>query len=346
MRHPSVSVVTCFFTANFGQHQSHADSVVVPAGLRLRDLPAAVGRRRTPTARCWPATSRPTAEGVGGTAAAAIPLRRLAGTRDALDGRLMVTRGQPDKRIPALAKAVGATPSCVGRFTPFGRRRDDAVREALGDIPLEASGSPYLVSPGRVIKGDGDPVQGVHPVLRRMAEARLAGACGVGPEIGAVDRPCRRQGRCRDPRPGVELELPAGEQAALRQWKKFVDDDLADYADDRNRPDLPGTSRMSAHLKFGTIHPRTMAADLAEARVRRRTCGSWPFATSTPRCWTNGPTARGGTGTSPSTRCRSTRAPTPRGVRGVEGGTDRFPDRRRRACVSSPRRVGCTTGCG
>jgi deoxyribodipyrimidine photo-lyase len=39
-------------------------------------------------------------------------------------------------------------------------------------------------------------------------------------------------------------------------------DGLQSYATDRDRPDKPGTSRMSAHLKFGTVHPRTLAADL------------------------------------------------------------------------------------
>src|ERR1700742_691023 len=78
--------------------------------------------------------------------------------RDSLDGRLMVTRGRPDKRIPALAKSVGATAVHVSAdFSPFGRRRDDTVREALGDIPLEESGSPYLVAPGRITKPDGTP---------------------------------------------------------------------------------------------------------------------------------------------------------------------------------------------
>lgn len=37
---------------------------------------------------------------------------------------------------------------------------------------------------------------------------------------------------------------------------------LAEYRARRDRPDLDATSRMSAHLKFGTIHPRTMAVDL------------------------------------------------------------------------------------
>jgi deoxyribodipyrimidine photolyase len=75
-----------------------------------------------------------------------------------LDGRLMVTRGQPHKRIPLLAKEIGATSVHVSAdYSTFGRRRDGAVREALGDVPLEEAGSPYLVSPGRVTKRDGTP---------------------------------------------------------------------------------------------------------------------------------------------------------------------------------------------
>jgi deoxyribodipyrimidine photo-lyase len=64
------------------------------------------------------------------------------------------------------------------------------------------------------------------------------------------------------PDDGVPLDLPAGEAAALRQWETFVAGGLGGYAEDRNRPDLDITSRMSAHLKFGTIHPRSMVGDL------------------------------------------------------------------------------------
>jgi deoxyribodipyrimidine photo-lyase len=63
------------------------------------------------------------------------------------------------------------------------------------------------------------------------------------------------------------VELPdAGEDAALRRWQAFRDQHLADYADARERPDQPGTSRLSPYLKVGAIHPRTILADLARAR--------------------------------------------------------------------------------
>jgi deoxyribodipyrimidine photo-lyase len=65
----------------------------------------------------------------------------------------------------------------------------------------------------------------------------------------------------------LDAELPeAGEEAALRRWREFLDDGVQHYGEDRNRPDRPGTSRMSVHLKYGEVHPRTLLADLAPRR--------------------------------------------------------------------------------
>lgn len=194
----------------------------------------------------------------------------LRDLRDQLDGRLLVTRGRPQQRIPAVAARVGASAVHVSDdFTPFGRRRDDAVRRALGEVPLVASGSPYLVSPGRVGKADGTPYKVFSPFFdawrrhgwRAPARTGAATASWIDPaEVGGADQ------RVDIPSDGPELDIAAGERAALRQWKRFVADELAGYADDRNRPDLDVTSRMSAHLKFGTVHPRTLAADLGRGK--------------------------------------------------------------------------------
>lgn len=190
-------------------------------------------------------------------------LRQL---RDDLGGRLLVTRGRAEERIPVLVKEIDATSVHISEdFSPYGRRRDERVREVLGDVPLIATGSPYLVSPGRVTKDDGEPYKVFTPFFGRWrdvgwrspARSTAKSATWVNPvQLGNGAKPVEI------PDPGVEVDHPAGEAAARRQWKKFVDTALEDYGDDRNRPDLDGTSRMSAHLKFGTIHPRTMAAEL------------------------------------------------------------------------------------
>lgn len=187
-------------------------------------------------------------------------LRQL---RDDLDGRLLVTRGPAEEQIPRIADKIDATAVHVSAdFTPYGKRRDEKVRAALGSVPLVATGSPYLVSPGRVTKDDGEPYRVFTPFLRKWrevgwrkpAQSSAASARWLDPEHVI--------GQCEIPDPGVELDLAAGEAAALSQWERFAGDGLVRYAQDRDRPDLPGTSRMSAHLKFGTIHPRTMLASM------------------------------------------------------------------------------------
>jgi len=190
--------------------------------------------------------------------------------RDGLDGRLLITHGRPETRIPALANKIGATSVHVSaEFLPFGRRRDEAVRAALGDVPLEESGSPYLVSPGRVTKDDGTPYKVFTPFYAAWKQHGWRAPARTGPKTAHWIAPADVGGDIPGDIPdgdipdGVaELDHPAGEKAARKEWKKFVGSAVSDYSDERNRPDHDGTSRMSAHLKFGTIHPRTMAADL------------------------------------------------------------------------------------
>ena len=181
-----------------------------------------------------------------------------------LDGRLLVIRGRPEERIPLIAGKIDASAVHISEdFAPFGRRRDERVRAALGSVPLVATGSPYLVSPGRVTKPNGEAYRVFTPFLRAWREAGWRKPVRSGPDSARWIDPAQLSVRtCQIPDPGITLGLDVGEKAALQQWKAFVDNRLDRYGTDRNRPDLEGTSRMSAHLKFGAIHPRTMVATL------------------------------------------------------------------------------------
>ena len=205
------------------------------------------------------------------------PVRRayLAASLRALDGqlrqrrtRLSVVRGNPVRRVVLAARQVGAERVHVAAdFGPYGHRRDQEVEQALADagIELVRTGSPYAVSPGRVLNGSGEPYKVFTPYSKAWSDHGWRGP--VDPPTGgswleldedATDLP--------DPALPRALELPeAGEAAARRRWEDFLERVDA-YDEDRDKPGVDGTSRMSVHLKWGEIHPRTMLAALAHKR--------------------------------------------------------------------------------
>jgi deoxyribodipyrimidine photo-lyase len=54
---------------------------------------------------------------------------------------------------------------------------------------------------------------------------------------------------------GLRESWIPGEASAAKRLANFVDGSLTGYANDRDRPDIDGTSRLSPHLRFGEISP-------------------------------------------------------------------------------------------
>ncbi|KAB7741383.1 deoxyribodipyrimidine photo-lyase [Nostocoides sp. F2B08] len=190
-------------------------------------------------------------------------LASLRALDDELDGSLTVLRGRPETALPRLAKELGAGTVHVSReTTPYGRRRDERVEAALDDagVRLRASGTPYAVGPGTILTGSDTPYKVFTPFSRAWREHGWP---------RPADRPEARWLRADA---GTDLPQPtdgepdegAGESVAYEKWTRFLAEDLEGYAEERNRPDLDTTSRMSVHLKYGEIHPRTMLADLVD----------------------------------------------------------------------------------
>ena len=201
-----------------------------------------------------------------------------ASLRDRYGTRLLIRIGDPVEEIPRLVALFDADAVYVSRdYAPYGRRRDGMVAAALTGQgrALKGVGSPYAVDPGKVLKGDGTPYKVFTPfskIWRQVGvdaphdepgdDMRWASAAAIAAHTELLfDRP----------EPGCDLPS-AGEEAASDRWAAFLDSaSAADgtmrsgveaYNDLRDTPALPGTSRLSPDLKWGTIHPRTLLADL------------------------------------------------------------------------------------
>jgi len=179
---------------------------------------------------------------------------------------LVIRHGDPVDVIPALSADVDAHAVYVAReYAPYGRRRDAAVKASLiaDERHLRGVGSPYAVAPGSVSKDDGTPYAVFTPfskVWRRVGwdppadapadDFRWANLTGVESESHG-----------ERPDPGIELP-DASEGAAHDRWHAFGLDGVDAYPDRRDLPAVTGTSRLSPALKWGTIHPRQLLADL------------------------------------------------------------------------------------
>jgi deoxyribodipyrimidine photo-lyase len=185
--------------------------------------------------------------------------------------RLLVRHGRPEEVVPAVVAETGASSVHVSAdFAPYGKARDGQVRRALGAVPLVATGSPYAVAPGRVQTLAGAPFQVYGPFYRAWLAHGWRAPAATDAATIAWARVSRSERLPAEPDVGDTALPEAGEAAALATWAAFRER-LPDYPEARERADRDGSSRLSPYLKIGSVHPRTLLADLGpEDDVFRR----------------------------------------------------------------------------
>jgi deoxyribodipyrimidine photo-lyase len=209
-------------------------------------------------------------------------VRSLRALAASADGALVVRHGDPARVVPEVAAAAGADAVHVTADAgPYGRRRDDGVARALAadGRRLVRTGTPYAVGPGTLLSGARSPYQVFTPFARAWARHGWPAPAATPPKGLRWARGVDSEAPPDEPDlDGVTLP-GTGEAAALARWTAFEEERLTAYAEDRERPGLDGTSGLSAHLKFGEVHPRTLLAGLARHRSR----GADAFRTEL--CW-------------------------------------------------------------
>jgi deoxyribodipyrimidine photo-lyase len=188
----------------------------------------------------------------------------LAENLERAGSRLVVVGGRSVEAIPRLARRWKVDRVVAQSWVaPIGRERDRRVAERL-HVPLELFDSETLCRPGSLRTGGGEPFSVFSAFARAFRREVEVGAPLPAPH-------------CLPPlpgdvkAPGVELPslaslglthqaqvLAGGERQARMRLESWLAADAKDYDELRDRMDLPGTSRLSADLKFGTLSVRTV----------------------------------------------------------------------------------------
>lgn len=194
-------------------------------------------------------------------------LRALAADLAHLGSRLLVVPGRSVEVVPRLAAQWRADQVLAHRWVePFGRERDRRVGEALGrqGIAFGLFEGETLLPPGSIRNGQGGMFRVFTPFGKAsMVRMDLAPIQCLSNELPPLPRDVSL-GAVPIPTLG-ELGLEAnpslqrgGGKAARERLGTFVSGPLANYGSDRDRMDRPGTSRLSADLKFGTLSVRAV----------------------------------------------------------------------------------------
>jgi deoxyribodipyrimidine photo-lyase len=204
-------------------------------------------------------------------------LAALAAAIEAKGGQLILRRGPATDSIPDLARDVGAQAVYWNRrYSAPEIAVDKAVKSALttGGISVESFGGNLLHEPWTVETQSGGAFRVFTPFFRRAVTQaiRVPSRAPSQWRFGHPPEGERREDWALEPAApdwagGLRQAWTPGEDAALTALAAFIDGGLAGYADQRDRPDLPSTSRLSPHLRFGEISPHRALAAVRHAET-------------------------------------------------------------------------------
>lgn len=142
-------------------------------------------------------------------------------------------------------------------YEPYGRERDKAIYELLKerDITFKGSKDQVLLEKNEVLKNDGKPYTVYTPYSKKYKD--------ILTQEHLQSFPCEEledkywQGA---PLPAITLsEMGFEEFDFAFPDRKFDQKIITNYHNTRNFPAVRGTSRLSLHLRFGTISIRALA---------------------------------------------------------------------------------------
>ena len=190
-----------------------------------------------------------------------------------LGGDLLVARGDPREELVRIADACDAEAVYWNRdYSGLARERDSAVRLALNDagVARAAYHDELLHEPGSIRTNQGEHYSVFTYFWKKWRDREKDAPVDV-PADGTVADP-ETTGVVSLAELGFEppeADVPeVSTEAARERLDDFCEDDVFRYAEERDHPAREATSRLSVHLKYGTIGVREAWCATADAMDR------------------------------------------------------------------------------
>lgn len=191
-----------------------------------------------------------------------------------LGGRLLLRRGNPYRELSRIAEESGATTIFVNRNYEQ-HESDKLLKDRLIRSGYEVWDLPgnVLIEPWQVFTQAGTPykvyTQFWNRLLQMLKAPQLLNEVeGIRWHSGKLESlGIEDYGFLPDELwwEDVIERWDVGEKAALEALDRFLGEKMFDYADKRDRPDWPSTSKLSPHLRFGELSPRMVLYRLAQS---------------------------------------------------------------------------------
>ncbi len=187
-------------------------------------------------------------------------------------GELLLLHGDPRELLPKVARDLSATSVFWNRcYEPFALSRDASIKASLRNsgIDVRSFNGSLLFEPWEISNRSGNPFRVYTPFWRTCLSHPVAAPLpitSVTVEVPSGSEVPLSDWRLLPRRPnwaaGWESIWRPGEKGALERLEAFVSGGLAGYRQKRDRPDCPNVSRLSPHLHFGELSPRSLWASL------------------------------------------------------------------------------------
>jgi len=207
-------------------------------------------------------------------------LAALSGGLEKRGSRLIVQRGPAAETLARLLAETGAGAVFWNRrYEPAAVARDKRVKSDLGErgIATQSFNGNLLFEPWTIANQAGHPFRVFTAYWRAAMKHAIAPLAGEAPARFRSPESWPRSLTIEELRLEPEIDWAGGlreawrpgEAGAMVQLRQFVEE-ASGYQNNRDRPDLAGTSRLSPHLHFGEISPgRIWGMVRSEAYLRQ-----------------------------------------------------------------------------